>query len=416
MLTMEEALERVLEGTGLIAEEEVDLARAHMRVLSRPVESPRSIPPWDNSAMDGFAVRFADTQEVPVTLKVVDTIPAGGVPSCEVGAREASRIMTGAPFPDGADTIVMVEDTAEVPGGVQINAPTRPAQHIRRAGEDVQPGDRVLEAGTVLTPARVGILAALGLPSVWVRRQPTVAILSTGDEVIPPGQPLGPGQIYSSNTHALMGLVVQAGGIPIDCGIAPDEPTGLAEAFRRCMGADLIVSTGGVSVGDFDYVKDVLENEGAVLDFWKVRMKPGKPLAYGRIADTPAFGLPGNPVSCMVNFLQFVRPVMRTMLGSPNPFLPVVDAVMDEDVKKRAGRAWLERVCLSRGPDGAIHAVRTGSQSSGVLSSMVRADGLLLLPVESLGCALGDTVRVQVIDWGFLEGSAPDFGWDQADA
>jgi molybdopterin molybdotransferase len=237
-----------------------------------------------------------------------------------------------------------------------------------------------------------------------------VAILSTGDEIIEAGLPLGPGQIYSSNTHSLMGQVLEAGGIPLDCGNAPDDPEGLRVHLERCLVGDIIVTTGGVSVGDFDFVKEAYEAVGSALDFWKVCMKPGKPLAFGQIGGKPAFGLPGNPVSCMVNFTEFVRPVLQGMLGAAKPFLPVVDAVLDGTIRKKPGRALLCRVVLHF-EDGRICARPFDNQSSGALSSMVASDGLALLNVENEGLVAGDAVRVQVTRWDWSHGQEVNLGW-----
>jgi len=248
---------------------------------------------------------------------------------------------------------------------------------------------------------------------VRVRRLPVVALLGTGDEVVPPGQPLGPGQIYSSNNVALAALVRRAGGVPIDHGTVADDPDAQLQRLRQVLdGApDVVITTGGVSVGVFDHVKDVMGELGVAMDFWKVRMKPGKPLAFGTVGGVPLFGLPGNPVSCLVNFLQFVRPWMRTALGDPRPFLPVVDAVAGEDLQSRPGRARLDRVCLARGDDGRWVASSTGLQSSGAIVSMARAHGLLCIAADERGPRAGERCRVQLLDPSFLDGVDADYGW-----
>jgi molybdopterin molybdotransferase len=417
MLTLEEALGRVLARVERLPAERVSLEGAYGRVLAEEIRSPRNIPPFDNSAMDGFAVRSADLDSLPATLQVLETIPAGGVPSQRVTPGTCARIMTGAPLPVGADAVVMIEDTDAAVAGpearlVEIRAGARPGQHVRPAGDDVAEGQVVLRAGLPLGPAAVGMLSALGLPSAMVVQRPRVAVLSTGDEVIEAGWPVGPGQIYSSNTHSLLGMIREAGGVGLHCGIAPDDPEGLRAALRRCLRADIILTTGGVSVGDFDYVKDVFEDVGARLDFWKVAIKPGKPLAFGSFGDIPAFGLPGNPVSCVVNFLQFVRPFLRKMMGMERLFLPVVEAALTDDLRKKPGRAHLVRVRLGLG-EGGVTCRSTGSQSSGVLTSLVEADGLALLPLESAGAKAGERVRVQVLHLEWLHGEAPAFGWGE---
>jgi molybdopterin molybdotransferase len=254
------------------------------------------------------------------------------------------------------------------------------------------------------------MLSSLGLVEVSVRIRPRVSILSTGDEVVEAGTPLGPGQIYSSNSHSLAGMVLLAGGIPIDRGNAPDDPAILQDYLQRCTDADLILTTGGVSVGDFDYVVDAFEQQGSRLDFWKVAIKPGKPLAYGHVGGVRTFGLPGNPVSCMVGFLQFVRPAIRRMLGDARPFLPVVEAVLAEPISHRPGRALFCRVAL-RTRGGELLAFPTLNQSSGALSSMVEADGFALLGRESEGLAAGEQVRVQVIGGAWGGSLKPDYGW-----
>ena len=260
----------------------------------------------------------------------------------------------------------------------------------------------------------MGLMASLGLTTVPVRRRPRVAILSTGDELVAPGTPLGPGQIYSSNNYSLVGLVMAAGATPVDLGVAPDNLEQTVSALKKALEFDVVVTTGGVSVGVYDYVKEAYGALGAPLDFWKVKMKPGKPLAFGRAEhdgrSIPLFGLPGNPVSCMINFLQFVRPWLRMSLGFDAPWLPVVDARMAHGLRSKPGRARLERVVLQR--DGeTLWARSTGSQSSGVLTSMAKASGLLLLDPEIREVAEGAPVRVQVVDPDFLDGEGPDYGW-----
>jgi molybdopterin molybdotransferase len=296
------------------------------------------------------------------------------------------------------------------PGWIEIQAQVIQGQNVRYKGNDVPLGRIVLKAGRRLDPPAVGLLSSVGLAKVPVRKRPIVAILSTGDEVIQAGEPLGPGQIYSSNTHSLMGMVQEAGGIPLDCGNAPDDPAELKKYLERCLAGDIIVTTGGVSVGDFDYVKAAYAAFGSELDFWKVCIKPGKPLAFGKIGGKPAFGLPGNPVSCMVNFTQFVRPVLQGMLGVQTPFSPVVDAVLDAPIPKRPGRALLSRVSL-RFEAGQIRARPFDNQSSGALTSMVASDGLALLGVDSSGLGQGEAVRVQVSRWDWTHGKRVNLGW-----
>ena len=406
MLTVEEALARVLAHVPPNGVERVGLREAHGRVLAEVIAAPGELPPWTASAMDGFAVRAAD---VPGELAVLETVAAGGVPRQVVGPATATRIMTGAPVPDGADAVVMVEDTEDLPGDrVRVRVGASPGQHFRPRGSEVPRGSVVLTPGRVLTSGALGLCAALGVPSVRVRIRPRVAILSTGDEIVEPGFPLGPGQIHSSNGHALAALVREAGGEPIDLGNAPDDPDAIAEAFRAGLRADVVLSTGGVSVGDYDHVKGVLANLGVTMDFWRVAMKPGKPLAFGAIDGTPIFGLPGNPVSCMVNFYQFVRPVLRTMLGDPNPFLPIVSATLLKPLSRKPGRPEFVRVRLFRAAD-EIRAEIAGHQGSAGVWAMSDAHGFALVPGDA--SVVSGRIAVQVFDTSFLAGSEAGYRW-----
>jgi molybdopterin molybdotransferase len=417
MMDVEQALALLTREVARKPPRRLPLEQAHGRVLASPVVSPLCVPPLDNSAMDGFAVRSADLATLPTRLAVVASTYAGDPPADPVGPGQAVRIMTGAPMPTaGADAVIKVEDThpLEPEGGqewVEILAGSAPGGFVRRAGEDIQRGSTVLGPGVVITAARLGLLASLGLAEVEVVRRPRVAILATGDELLRPGQPARAGQIYSSNTYSLLGLVAEAGAVPVDCGIVPDDLDATRAALRRAATADILVTSGGVSMGEKDWVRVALEAEGAQLDFWKVAVKPGKPAAFGRMGACRLFCLAGNPVSCMVGFLQWVRPVIRLMLGDPRPHLPVIDAVAGEPVPKRPGRAWLERVILERDSGGAVLARRTGSQSSGVLSSMSMAHGLLLLERDSAGLRAGEPARVMVLDWSFLHGEDASYGW-----
>jgi molybdopterin molybdotransferase len=295
---------------------------------------------------------------------------------------------------------------------VRLRGRARPGQHVRRAGEERRPGDLLLAAGSILSPAAIGLLANAGVDRVDVFARPRVVVIATGDELVEPGQPLGPGQIHASNTAALCAWIEQAGAVAIDGGVARDTLADTLATFQRALdrGPDLLISTGGVSVGDFDVVKEAFGHLGVHLDFWKVRVKPGKPLAFGRIGPVPIFGLPGNPVSCQVNFLQFVRPLLRRALGDQRPYLPVLPVQVQDDFRKEPGRAELVRLSLHLGDQG-IEGRTTGDQGSGQSSSMAWAHGLALLAESSTGFSAGQLVPTQIFDWSFTRRAADPTPW-----
>jgi len=410
VISVEQALERVLEAVVPAVSERVCLDQAHGRVLAEDVVAGLDLPPWDNSAMDGFAVVASDTTSVPARLAVAGVLMAGDTPQNSVQPGSCVRIMTGAPMPEGANAVVMFENTDRGLEEVVIHKSVEPGRNVRNQGNDVSRGAVVMNRGRTLGAAEIGLLAALGLPHVEVARRPRIAVLSTGDEVVPVGTPLGPGQIHSSNTHALMALIEEAGAVGVNCGNVPDDPALLREALARCVQEDLVVTTGGVSAGDHDFVKDAFEAHNAELSFWKVRVKPGKPLAFGHIGGKPAFGLPGNPVSCMVGFLQFVRPVIRSILGDSSPYLPVIQARLSAPLSKKPGRALFARVAL-RLEEGEVRAVPVSNDSSGALMSMVGADGFALLGEGCTELSEGDSVEVQVFRWGWQNRVSGGLPW-----
>ena len=386
MLSVAEALERVLSGVPVLGTESVTLGEARARVLAEPVVAAREIPPWDNSSMDGYAVRARDTDAAsadrPVVLEVVGEVTAGRVAVRALGPSEAYRILTGAPLPPGSDAVVPQEDVRRDGTQVTIRKPVDLGAYVRPRGEDIRPGDRILEPGTVLRPAALGVLAALGQARVPVHRRPTVAILSTGDELVDPQAPLGPGQIPDSNTYTISGLAAEAGAVPMSLGIARDRREELVERLRAGVQADVLVSSAGVSVGDRDFVREAVEALGARLDFWQVNMRPGKPLTFGRIGKCLFFGLPGNPVSSMVTFELFVRPVLRRLGGHRVLSRPHVRARALEPIDNPGSRPGYLRVHLEPGV-GQLGARPTGQQGSAILRSMLLADGLAVVPGDT---------------------------------
>jgi molybdopterin molybdotransferase len=410
MISVREALDRVLDHLPRLGGEQVALPEARGRVLAAPVRASRDVPPFRNSAMDGYAVRAADLAgagvERPVRLRVLETIGAGDVPSASVTPGTAVRIMTGAPLPDGADAVVRLEDTREAAEEVEVRSAIEPGSNVRHPGEDVRAGDVVLSGGRSLRPADVGVLASLGVTFVDVRCRPRVAILSTGNELVDVGEPLGPGQIVNSNAFTLAAAVEEVGGIPIRLGIVRDQPELIRAAFQLAFRADLVLSTGGVSVGSFDYVRGILAELGCEERFWKVAQKPGKPLTFGMRGDTPVFGLPGNPVSCLVCFYVYVVPALRTMMGCDQVFLSSVRARMADSVGKAKGLTEFVR-CTLEGPPESPRARSTGTQSSGVLRSLSLGDGLIVGPPDLATLEEGRQVRVLLL--GADASSAPPF-------
>ena len=397
MISVREALDIVLQDVTLIGTERVALVQASGRVLAETVQATRDVPPFRNSAMDGYAVHAADvaaaTAERPAALRILEVIAAGAVPRTAVIPGAASKIMTGSVIPDGADAVVRIEDTQEHDGQVQILVGVAPGSNVRDVGEDVRAGDTVLTPGHVLRPADIGLLASLGVATVQVRRRPLVAILATGDELVELGQPLAPGQIVNSNTYTLAAAVEEAGALPRVFGIVRDTVDLTRAAFADAFGCDMVLSTGGVSMGTFDLVRQTLAELGVVERFWKVAQKPGKPLTFGVRAGTPVFGLPGNPVSSLVCFYLYVRPMLRAMMGRAQLHLPVVHATVDDDIRTAAGLTEFVR-CTLQGSDGAYHAQVTGSQSSAVLRSMSLGQGLIIAPPEVRTIERGTRVRV----------------------
>lgn len=401
MIGVAEALARVMAGVAPLPAEEVSLPDALGRVLAEDLVSGEDIPPFRNSAMDGYAVRATDlggaSRGAPVRLRVVGHGPAGYPASGSVTAGTAIRIMTGASLPPGADTVVRFEETDNRTDEVAIFSAQRAWLNVREAGEDVRAGETVLRAGTALYPVEIGVLASLGCATVAVYRRPRVAILSTGDEVAALGDPVRPGQIRDSNSHTLAALVRRNGGEPQALGVARDSVGELTAALQAARAADLILTSGGVSVGDYDMVKDVLRAEGRI-DIWQVRMKPGRPLAFGYLGDRPFLGLPGNPVAAYVSFEVFARPVILRQAGHATWKKPTVRARLAEAVDNRGGRQHYIRALVTPGPDTPI--VRpTGEQGSGVLTALVRANALLVVPDGVEHLPEGALVDVEMLHW-----------------
>lgn len=410
-VSVDEAREIILATVNPLGNEKVSLPEGLGRVLAETVSAPWDVPPLDNSAMDGYAVRAADVAGAapgnPVRLRVIEDIPAGKLPGQPVRQGTASRIMTGAALPEGADAVVRVEDTEGGGQAVGILAPAEPGLNVRRAGEDVTAGQKVIEAGTPLTAAALGMLASLGRAAIQVTQRPRVAVLSTGDELVDVDGDRSGGRIIASNTYSLAAQVREAGAIPMTLPLAPDSPEIIEARFRDAMSADVILSSGGVSVGDFDFIKEVLGRLGSAMKFWRVAMKPGHPLAFGLLGGKPAFGLPGNPVSCMVAFEQFVRPALLKMMGHRDLHRPVVRARLRETLRQKPGRRTFVRARVTR-EGGHLWVASAGNQSSGALLSMLRANGLLVFPEDRAELPEGTEVDVQIIDPAFW--SVPEPG------
>jgi molybdopterin molybdotransferase len=394
MLSVEEARAQILGRVRVLEVERVDLMAALGRVLGDPVVSTREIPPWPNSSMDGYAIRAADA-EPGATLRIVGRVEAGAVPARALQAGEAMRIFTGAPLPAGADAVVPQEDTDTVDSRVALRGAVEPAAFVRPAGEDVRVGDTVLPAGVRLGPAEIGLLATLGHAQVSVRRRPRVAVLSTGNELADLGVEPGPGQIPNTNTYSLMAQVLEAGGEPLSLGVARDRLEDITARLDHAAGADVLVSSAGVSVGDLDLVREALTRAGAELHLWKVSMRPGKPITFGSLRDRAVFGLPGNPVSAMVTFELFVRPALLAMMGCRHLDRPRIRARALQPMRNPGERRGYLRVVLSADGEG-FGARLTGEQGSAILRSMVAADGLAVLDPDASVMA-GDAVEVIVL-------------------
>lgn len=373
-------------------------------VLAEDVVSPLDIPAWTNSAMDGYAARGEDvrgaTDSRPVRLRVVEHLPAGRFPTRAIGPGECARIFTGAPLPEGADSIIRQEDTDQGGDTVTIVKDRDVGVNLRRAGEDIRKGSTVLSAGTELGPAQLGVLASLAVSHPLVYRRPRVAILGSGDEIVDVDRPeeiLSGRKIASSNTHTLVALVRQAGGEPVNLGIAGDRPESLREHLRRALDCDLLVTTAGISVGEHDFVRSVLEELGAELMFWKLRMRPGAPVGFGLLGQVPWIGLPGNPVSTMVTFELFVRPAIRKMMGHSRPFRRSVPVRAAEAIHLKPRLQHFLRGIVTDG-SGGPEARLTGPQGSGILTSMVLANALLVIPEGQHETLPGSTVQALMLN------------------
>jgi molybdopterin molybdotransferase len=404
MITFKEALDRILSHIQPLGSEKVSLLEALGRVMAEDTYTYRDIPPLDNSGMDGYAVKYADIRNAskgrPIRLRVVEDLPAGSVSTRRLRKGQAIRIMTGASLPKGVDTVIPVEETEEKNGIVSILKSVPLGAYIRRAGEDVKKGDCILSKGDFIRPTEVGMLASAGLSSISVYQRPLVAILCTGEELVDVDGDLNGFKIVSSNSYTLAAQVKDCGAIPIQLGIAGDRKGEIKEKLLQGLRADIIISSAGISVGDYDFVKDALKDLGMEMVFWKVAMKPGKPLAFGTLRGKPVFGLPGNPVSSMVSFEQFVRPSLLKMMGHQHLFRPVIDAILKEDIRKEVGkRHFIRAFIFAKG--GHYFARTTGDQGSDPLRSMMKANGLIVILEDQEIIRAGEKVKVQLLDRNF---------------
>jgi len=400
-IKVDEARKIILEKIKVQGTEKVSISEALGRILSEDIIARRNNPPMDNSAMDGYALKAKDielaTSENPIKLEIIEDLAAGYSPKMTIQSGQAVRIMTGAPIPEGADAVIMQEDTERNENSVQVKDKAEIRENIRDAGEDVREGETVIKKGAKLLSAHIGMMAVVGRSSVLVGRRPSVAILSTGDEIKDLDDSLSGPCIYNSNGYMLAAQVKSAGGIPSYLGIARDNEEDLMEKFNWALQCDMVVSSGGVSVGDYDLVKASLKKMGQEMLFWKVAMKPGKPLAFGRIDNVPIFGLPGNPVSSFVSFEQFVRPSIRKMMGASQLSHLLVQAKLTHTVHKKAGRQHFLSAYV-KWENGTCTVSPTQEQGSGILKSTVNANGLLIFPLELTEMTKGTEVTVQLLE------------------
>lgn len=407
MISVEEALQRILDEIHQLPPTRVPLTETMNLVLAEDVIAREDMPPFTNSAMDGFALRSQDSQPQagqPARLRVTGSVAAGYVAEHAVEEGTAMRIMTGAPLPPGADAVIQIELTRyDGPEStwVEVLQPVAPGNNVRPAGEDMRRGQMILQRGTVIGPWEIGVLATLGQATVPVTRRPRVAILGTGDEVVEVDQPLTPGKIRNSNSYLLAAAVQQAGGQPLRLGVARDTVASLREKFSQAMDADLIITSGGVSVGDFDLVKDIMAEQGE-MHFWRINMRPGKPVAFGHIGPVPLLGLPGNPVSTAVTFELFGRPLLRKMLGHTTLQRPQVPVVVEEDLTERATRRHYVRAHITW-REGRFIARITGNQGSHIMTSLIGANALLIIPEGGAEIKAGEIVQALLLDFPFPE-------------
>jgi molybdopterin molybdotransferase len=409
-LTVQEALTAVLAGVSVVSAEQVPLLEALGRVLAQDVVAQDSLPPFANSSMDGYALIAADlaaaSQENPAILRVVGDVAAGAVQDVVVQRGTAVRIMTGAPVPPGANAVVPVEDTDEawrnrerpLPEQIQVHRPVQPGDYIRHPGEDIESGQTILEKGHILRPQEVGVLASLGISYVSVIRRPRVAILATGDELLEVEQPLQPGKIRNSNGYTQAAQILALGAIPMQLGIAEDTETAVRQKLKVGLDAnvDLFISSAGVSVGAYDVVKAVLEAEGNV-GFWRVRMRPGKPLAYGTYHGIPYLGLPGNPVSAMVSFERFARAAIRKMAGHTQLDRPTLPVTVQNEIHSDGRESYIRAIVTPEG--GTYQAQVTGDQGSHIMTSLVKANALLIVPEGVTFVPKGGQLTAWMLDW-----------------
>jgi molybdopterin molybdotransferase len=404
MISFNEALNNILSHIHALGIEKVSLLESLERVIAEDIYARRNIPPLDNSAMDGYAVRWEDirnaSQDHPIRLEVTEDLPAGFISTKTLEKGKTIRIMTGAPIPKGADMVIPVEETKKEDGFVLIFKAAAPGENIRKSGEDVKEGDRVISKGDTIRPAEVGMLASVGRSFVHVFQRPLVAILCTGDELVDVDGDLDEVKIISSNSYTLGAQVWDCGAIPLQLGIAKDRKEEIEEKLRHGIRADILISSAGVSVGDYDFVKDVMKDLGMEMVFWKVAMRPGQPLAFGTIGGKPVFGLPGNPVSSMISFEQFVRPSLLKMMGHRQLFRPVIEAILKEEIRKMTGRRFFIRGTVSF-EKNQYFVTTTGEQGSGILRSMVKANGLIVIPEDQEMVRAGEKVKVQLLDRNF---------------
>jgi molybdopterin molybdotransferase len=405
MISVEEALEKILGYVSVLNAETIPILQSLGQVLADDVYSDFNIPPFSRSAMDGYAVIASDTNRGPVELQVVDSVIAGSISLLRVATGQTMRIMTGAPIPEGADAVVKQENTEVIDGPsgtgkIRIIVSTEPGTNVRPAGEDIAQNSLIMTKGTMLRPQEIGVLASLGRSQVIVTRRPNVAILATGNEILQPGQPLEPGKIFDSNSYAVAAGVLRYGGIPGLLGIAPDREDLLVEKIHRGLDADLLITTGGVSVGDYDLVKTVVKKMGHISSH-SVRLRPGKPLTFGYIPgkdkNVPYLGLPGNPVSSLVSFELFARPAILKMMGISNLNRATISVVVEEALNNdEERRVYLRAFVEKRGERYFAHT--TGPQGSGILTSMIRANALVIIPETATMVEPGDVVQAIMLD------------------